>query len=275
MNQRKSSTKVSVITVSYNSVETLEQTIQSVLNQTYHNLEYIIIDGGSTDGTVDIINKYHNKITYWVSEKDSGISDAFNKGLLVASGDIVGILNADDIYDKETVEIVAKEFTNDQKVDFVFGDMYLSDKSGNILHKVIGNSNYKNKIYYTMPAIFHPTVFVRKDVYDKNGYFNREYKTAMDYEFFLRITINNAQGLYIPHVLATMRLGGESSQNIIRGRREVMSASIYYGYNKYLAQGRFCIICLKVYVRKLLEKLGLHKVVKLYRLYIDRRYKST
>ena len=271
---KKSFTKVSVITVSYNSVETLEQTIQSVLNQTYPNIEYIIIDGGSTDGTVDIIKKYHNKIAYWVSEKDSGISDAFNKGLLVASGDIVGILNADDFYAKEAVEIVVKEFTYNQKIDFVFGDMYHSDESGKILHKVIGNSNYKNEIYYTMPAIFHPTVFVRKDVYNINGSFNLKFKTAMDYEFFLRITVNNAQGLYIPHVLATMRLGGESSQNIIRGRREVMTASIYYGYNRYLAQGRFCIICLKVYVRKLLEKFGLHKIVKLYRFYIDRRYRS-
>lgn len=273
MDQKAGYSKVSVITICYNSVKTLEQTIQSIINQTYRNIEYIIIDGGSTDGTLDIIKKYASEITYWVSEKDNGISDAFNKGLAVATGEIIGILNADDIYTERAIELAVRTLEDNPGIGFVFGDMHHADAGGNIIHKITGDPNYKNSIRFTMPAILHPTVFVRRNVYLKHGYFNLNFKTAMDYEFFLRITVLGAMGMHIPQVLAIMRLGGESTKNITRGCKEVMIASTYYGYNKYLACGRFCIMCVKIYARKLLEKLGLHNVVKLYRYYIDGRYK--
>jgi glycosyltransferase involved in cell wall biosynthesis len=264
--------KVSVITVSYNSFRTIEDTIQSIINQTYPAIEYIIIDGGSTDGTIDIIKKYQNRIAYWISERDNGISDAFNKGINKASGEIIGIINSDDIYAPEALTLVVQAFIHHPEIGFIFGDQKFIDKSGKTLFIQKGDPEYQKKIVYEMPLIPHPTVFVRKEVYQQYGGFDQAYKTAMDYEFLLRIIINDVPGLYLPVILALMRLGGESDINYLRSYSEVRKISIRYGYNAYLAWFRYCYKCFKTFIRKGFQTCGLNVVVRWFRVYISRHY---
>jgi glycosyltransferase involved in cell wall biosynthesis len=196
---------VSIITIVYNAKKTLEQTILSVINQSYKNIEYIIIDGGSTDGSIDIIKQYENKITYWVSEKDNGISDAFNKGILQCKGEIVGILNADDWYEKNAVETIIKKYTDDTSV--YCADLNLIDNSDFPFKKM------KSKIWFLDYGmhIMHPSTFVKKSCYDNYGLFDIHLKFAMDYDLLLRLKNNGCKFSYIPNVIVNMRIEGVSS----------------------------------------------------------------
>jgi glycosyltransferase involved in cell wall biosynthesis len=265
--------KVSIITVCYNRVDSIEKTIQSVLNQTYSNIEYIVIDGGSDDGTVDIIKKYQQNIAFWVSEKDAGISDAFNKGLAKVSGEIVGIINSDDCYAAYTVEQVVNVFATNPGFGFVFGDQLFVDQHGNILFTQKGDPGYQRIIKYEMPSIPHPTVFVRSQIYQECGGFDKLYQTAMDYEFLLRIYKHGFKGYYLPQVLAYMRLSGESDINYIRGYRESRKISIRYGYNKPIAWVRYYYKCVKTFTRKRFEKTGMQSLVRLFRTHLGHRYR--
>ncbi|MCL4442314.1 MAG: glycosyltransferase [Firmicutes bacterium] len=265
--------KVSIITISYNSAPVIEQAILSVIGQTYSSIEYIVIDGGSTDGTVDIINKYADKIAFWVSEPDTGISNAWNKGLSRCTGDIVGILNADDTYTPDAVNLAVQELAKNPAAGFVFGDILMYDMQGVPCFRQEGDPGYESTIAFDMPSIPHPTVFMRRAVYQENGGFDEMYRTAMDYEFLLRITVNGVKGTYLPTVLVNMRLGGESDFNYAHGYREVMTASEKYGYNKPMAMTRFYCKCLKTIVRKNLQRIGLDFPVRVYRTYVGRRYK--
>jgi glycosyltransferase len=196
--------KVSIITIVYNSQETLEQTIKSVLNQTYNNIEYIIIDGGSTDGSVDIIKKYEDHIAHWSSEADKGISDAFNKGLRYATGTLIGLINADDWYEIDAVETIVQNYSDAYGV--YCGNMSMIDAEGNV--EKIRKSNY-NRLSLGM-YIMHPTTFVKKEIYDCVGTFSDEYKLAMDYDLMLRIDKAGYRFLCINHKIACMRVGGVS-----------------------------------------------------------------
>lgn len=265
--------KVSIITACYNCKSFIEETITSVLGQTYPNIEYIIIDGGSTDGTVDIIKKYTDKISYWVSEPDNGISDAFNKGITRCTGDIVGILNADDTYTPEAVHTAVQAFIENPGVGFVFGDAMMCDLGGTPCFRWAGNPGYAKTIKYDMPSIPHPTVFVRRSVYLENGGFDPVYRTAMDYEFLLRITRNGVKGHCVSEVLANMRLGGESDRNYLRAYREVFLISVNYGYPKSLAWWWFYYKRVKSFARRNLQRIGLELPVRLFRTYIGNRFK--
>ncbi len=210
---KKSTTEmplVSVITVVLNGEKDLEQTVLSVINQSYENIEYIIIDGGSTDRTLDIIKKYEDRIDHWLSEQDKGISDAFNKGIRASKGDIIGIINAGDRYTEGAVSLAMKTFLENPGFDFVYGDLIYTDEKGNPQFLMRGDKNYRNKINYTMPSIFHPTVFIKRTVYNSCGPFDTSYKIAMDYEFFLRITHLEKKGIYIEKPLSLMAFGGIS-----------------------------------------------------------------
>jgi len=222
--------KLSLVTVSKNSERTIEQTIQSVLSQSYPNIEYIFIDGGSTDGTVDIIKKYEDRVTYWVSEPDSGIYDAMNKGIKKATGDIVGILNTDDFYANEKVlEKVVQCFEKDKEVDACYGDLvYVKKNNPDKIVRYWKTGEYKEKLlkYGWMPP--HPTLFVRRDVYDRCGLFRTDFSIAADYEFILRILKKcKVKIAYIPEVLVHMRSGGESGRSLgqrIKAWRELYTA---------------------------------------------------
>lgn len=208
--------KVSIITVTYNSVNTLNDTIQSVFNQTYSDIEYIVIDGNSSDGTIDVIRDNQNIVSKWVSESDQGIYDAMNKGLKMATGDIIGIINADDFYaDERVVEDMVQLFkaTN---CDVCYADLdYVEENDLDRIQRKWKAGKYKEGSFYNgwMPP--HPTVFIKKNVYEKYGNFNLELGTAADYEIMLRfIHKNNIKVEYLPRTLIKMRTGGASNATI-------------------------------------------------------------
>ncbi|EGO62249.1 glycosyltransferase family 2 protein [Acetonema longum] len=257
--------KVSIITICLNAKETIEHTIKNVIAQTYPHIEYIVIDGGSTDGTVKIISKYSQKIFWWCSEKDQGIADAFNKGIAKASGDLVGIVNADDWYAEGTVATVVEAFKANPDAGFVFGDLVFCDRNRipSVIHH--GNPDYHDAIRYTMPPTPHPTVFVRKEVYIQHGGFDTNYKIAMDYELLRRFSVQGVRGVYIPKPLTYMGLGGYSDRNYHIGYWEVMTISIKYGYPGAWAFLRFVYKTGKSFFRVILQTLGMNQVVAVYR----------
>lgn len=208
--------KISIITVTYNSAQTLEQTIQSVTEQTYGHVEYIIVDGKSTDNTVAIIEKYKSKISKFISEEDDGLYHAINKGIALAGGDIIGILHADDFYiDANVLANMAETFTS-TKADAVYADLYYVDK--NNTNKII--RTWKSGIYKASSFLWgwmppHPTFFVKKDCYTKYGIFNTTLRSAADYEIMLRLLHKHKiKVAYLPKFIVKMRVGGQSNASV-------------------------------------------------------------
>jgi glycosyltransferase len=216
--------KITIITACYNSAETIRDTLESIRSQDYKNIEHIIVDGGSKDQTIDIAKQFPH-VSKVVSEKDDGIYDAMNKGISLATGDIIGILNSDDIYTNNSViEKVMKEF-EDGSTDAVYADLqYVKyDNTQKITRTWHSGKFSKRKFYFGwMPP--HPTFFVRRSVYEKLGNFNCALRSAADYEFMLRVLLkNNYPTKYIPEVLVKMRTGGMSTATIshrLRANRE-------------------------------------------------------
>jgi glycosyltransferase involved in cell wall biosynthesis len=180
------SQKISIVTPSYNQGQFIEQTIKSVLDQNYPNLEYIIIDGGSTDNTIEIIKKYEKYLTYWISEKDNGQTNAINKGIIKSTGDIVAYICSDDYYEKSTFRIIADYFINNTNTEMVYGGCTFVDSKSKIMrYKKVTKYN-KNKLLIKN-IIWQPTVFMRRKVIDKCGLFDENMDLAMDYEYWLRL----------------------------------------------------------------------------------------
>jgi glycosyltransferase involved in cell wall biosynthesis len=205
--------KISIITVVWNNAKTIKDAINSVLSQTYKNIEYIIIDDASTDGTVEIIQSYGSKITKFVSEKDDGLYDAMNKGISLATGDVIGILNSDDFYaDKFVLEKVVKEF-KEKNVDSVYADLVFvkSDNPTKIVRYYDSSYFTPEKFAYGwMPA--HPTFFVKKWVYDKYGMFRTDLKIGADFDLLARFLYTHEISYsYMNEVLVKMRVGGAST----------------------------------------------------------------
>jgi glycosyltransferase involved in cell wall biosynthesis len=216
--------KISIITACYNSAATIEDTLKSIAAQDYKNIEHIIIDGASSDDTLAIVNRFSH-ITKVISEKDKGIYDAMNKGISIATGDVIGILNSDDVYVNDgVISKVMKQFENDT-TDAVYADLqYVKYNDTDRITRTWQSGKYgKRKFYYGwMPP--HPTFFVRKQVYNNIGNFNCSLKSAADYEFMLRALLkNNISVQYIPEVLVKMRTGGMSNATFrhrMRANRE-------------------------------------------------------
>jgi glycosyltransferase involved in cell wall biosynthesis len=216
--------KISIITVSYNSASTIKDTIESVLNQTYKDVEYIIVDGQSTDETLTILKSYGSKISTLVSEKDKGLYDAMNKGIGLATGDVIGILNSDDFYaNREVLSHVAALFDN--HTEGVYADLvYVSAEDPKKIVRTWKSGNYTAGDFLKgwMPP--HPTFFVRRSVYEKYGRFTDQLKSAADYELMLRFIHKHKITLaYLPEVTVHMRAGGKSNasvKNRIRANKE-------------------------------------------------------
>jgi glycosyltransferase len=208
--------RVSIITVVYNGAENIEDSIRSVVGQTHDDIEHVIIDGGSTDGTLDIIKRYEQNIAKFISEPDNGIYDAMNKGLEVASGDVVGILNSDDLYaDRTVIENIVEHFS-ERNVDSCYGDLiYVDRHNTNVPVRHWKSGEFLKQRFRSgwMPP--HPTFFVKRDVYRKYGFLNIGFPLAADYELMLRFLYKHeVSTTYIPRVLVKMRTGGTSTPGL-------------------------------------------------------------
>jgi len=223
--------KFSLITVTYNSSVTLSDTIQSVLSQSYFNIEYIVIDGGSTDSTIEIIKKYESLFggrMFWISEVDSGLYDAMNKGIQMATGDIIGFINSDDIiFDPKAIEKIVRCFYQNGDIDGVYSDLYYvshTDLNKIIRYWVTG----KQRPFQTGWHPAHPTFYIKRKIYEKYGLFDLDYKFAADFELMLRFTeLKKIKLVYFAEPLVKMRIGGTTSKNlnnICRGNLECLQA---------------------------------------------------
>ena len=203
---------VTIITVVYNNSANIARAIESVFAQTYRNIEYIIIDGGSTDDTTDIIRQYKDRLGYWHSAPDRGIGDAFNSGVALAHGEIIGLVNSDDWMSPDQVErgVAALQSTNAQ---LIFGDL-LFYRSGDDrpLFRQYGRSDYRKDLWYCLPTIMHPTSLVRRQVYEEHGLFDTKWKIAIDYDWFYRLADNGVFAQYEPSIVGHMSLGGVSDR---------------------------------------------------------------
>ncbi|MBR1448439.1 MAG: glycosyltransferase [Prevotella sp.] len=228
------STLVTVITISYNSGKTIRRTIESVLSQTYPNIEYIVIDGQSTDDTISIIKQYGNKISSWVSEPDKGIYDAMNKGLRAAHGTIISILNSDDAFHSSTsVQEVVDFYQHTPKECIIHGNIEYHEqgKQPFILRPLPHISTIKKE-----PAVLHPTMFVPKAVYDRSGVFSLDYRIAADYELMLRFFTSGVKYQYMNVCIVDMYSGGASDKKKYHGFIECYHISVKYG------RGRVCAL---------------------------------
>ena len=244
---------ISVITVVLNSEELLEKTILSVIDQSYSDVEYLIIDGGSSDGTVDIIKKYEKHIDYWSSSPDSGISHAFNKGLSQSSGDIIGILNAGDTFFADSFSVVSKAFKVNN-IDYLYGNSVLKDINNNEI-RVLKPKSTDEFPYGGMP-FQHSALFVKRKVYDSVGYFNVNYRIAMDFELYLRIKKLNFKKYYLDKNLTSYHRGGLSDRYYFRGNYEALCASLSYekvSFLRIIVKTAYQIV--KTTIRKILEKI--------------------
>jgi len=227
---------VSIITVVYNAQGTIRASIESVLSQRYAKTEYVIVDGASNDGTMSIVNEYRHRIAKIISEPDKGIYDAMNKGIEIASGDVIGILNADDIYEnRDIISMIVREFES-TKCDVVYGDLRIYRtidpkrpwrkwKSGKMTRSKIARGWHPP----------HPATFVKKEVYRKYGSYDISFKIAADYEFMIRVLYcHELLPAYIPQYLVRMRAGGISSSGIKGTKKRIMEDYVVirlYGLN--------------------------------------------
>jgi glycosyltransferase involved in cell wall biosynthesis len=261
--------RISIITATYNSQETIRDTIESVINQKYNNIEYIIIDGASTDSTLDLIRSYEENFKKalidfrYVSEPDNGIYDAMNKGIRMATGEWIGILNSDDWYNDSAVsELVKIQVKNEFSI--ISANMNKVDKNKKILKVLYNKKNLPKYIRRTMP-INHPATFVNRSVYDKIGNYNCEYRLSADYDLILRAYNTGVHFIFMDTILVNMRNTGATHQlnNIfvtakedyaIRKAHFIKGAQIYYflriGFN-------FLVIIREIYRKITLKRMHL------------------
>jgi len=249
LNKDQKYPKISIVTPSYNQAKFLERTILSVLNQNYPNLEYIIIDGGSTDGSVDIIKKYEKYLAYWISEKDRGQADAINKGFQKSTGEILAWLNSDDTYLPETFYKVAKSFKRNLEADLIFGNMYFINKSDLVIGELrLTKLNIDNFLYEGI-SIPQPATFWKKNIFNKVGKIQVKYQYCMDFDFFVRIA-EIGKLMYIKEYLANFRIhiNSKTSTNldmwsieheeIVKRYLPLNPNKIYLSYKKKLCRAQ-------------------------------------
>jgi glycosyltransferase involved in cell wall biosynthesis len=220
--------KVSIITVCFNIAETIEDTIKSVLSQNHEDIEYIVVDGASTDGTLDVIKKYKKNIAKVISEPDNGIYDAMNKGLSSSTGDIVANLNGDDVYAEKTIVSRMVEFIQQNELDAAYGDLiYVDRKKSNSVRRFWKAGPYKKGAFYRGWVVPHPTFFCRKEIYEKYGYFNDTLQIAADFELMLRLIEKHQIKIgYLSEVIVKMGTGGKANilRGMIQGNKEIIKS---------------------------------------------------
>ncbi len=239
--------KISIITVCRNAQDTIEETIKSVLMQTYNDIDYIIIDGKSTDYTLHLLQKYQSKISTIVSEKDKGIYDAMNKGIEKAKGEIIHFLNSGDtLYNKNIISHIVQVFKNEER-DIVYGDVVLIDPSSPN-KKLLKCHKYADDAYLTSENVCHQGIFTKKQVFTKYGGFNTKYKLAADFDWFLRSLFKyKIDSYYTDKIIANFLLGGVSMSGnprfLMGERKEILSS--------YFSRRRIILNILKMKFRNM------------------------
>ncbi|MAL17444.1 MAG: glycosyl transferase [Balneola sp.] len=261
---------VSIYTVVYNDETGIRKTIESVLNQTYKNIEYIIVDGGSTDSTIDIIKEYEKEISIFISEKDDGIYDAMNKAIEVSNGTLIGLLNSGDSFHSDAVEDIIQLYNeNNSRNDIIYsGAMNKVNDKGEIVYTVRFNQKSLENKFYTMP-INHTSTFVPMKVFDKIGVYNLDLKITADYEFILRALHYGVKIKYTNKVLADMQMGGVSDDRIYKPNRLKEEYLLRY---KYCSSFKTILIIAKQTINSLLKTFIPNKI--LYTIYNSRYRKN-
>lgn len=254
---------ISIITVSMNSAKYLRETMQSVVSQDWPDLDYIIVDGGSVDGTLDIIREFaaRDSRIRWISEKDEGISDAFNKGLTLARGDLIGFLNSDDTYASGALRAVAEAFLRNPETDVFHGDMVRFTGSSPLFTVVAGRVG--DNIWHEMP-LNHPATFVTHRAFAAVGGFDTSLLLAMDYDIVLRLFLAGCRFVHVPRVIARMRYGGASDDRFVAVRREVVAVTVAKGYPPLKAWCWFAFGVGKGYLKKMLRRCGFNHLIRLH-----------
>jgi glycosyltransferase involved in cell wall biosynthesis len=253
----------SIITVTFNSARYLKEAMESVLSQDGVDLEYILVDGGSTDATLELIRcqAAADSRVKWLSGPDEGIADAFNKGLALATGEIIGILNSDDIYCAGTLRAVAETWRTDPKCDVVHGDLIRFTDDRPLFR--LKPADIERCIWHEMP-LNHPATFVKRRAYEQIGTFDKNLRLAMDYDLVLRLYLNRCRFCYLERVLVKMRYGGKSDARFWGARKEVFAISVRHGYPVYRA---FCWLMVKTAMnlgKNFLRRMGLYGLLRLH-----------
>jgi glycosyltransferase involved in cell wall biosynthesis len=269
---RPAAPSVSIVTAVRNAAGSLERTMQSVFAQTYRGIEYIIVDGGSTDGTQDVIRRHADRLGCWISEPDRGISDGFNKGVAAASGEFIGLLNADDWMEPDQIEraVGALERTG---ADFVFGDLVYHDPAGRAVHRVRGDPAYAKVIGSRMPEVNHPTLLARREMYERIGLFDLRYRAAMDYDWLLRAHLAGYRGVYDPAIVAHMTLAGVSDRSYRSALAEVRTIAIRHSQPAAKAWMLFGYRVVKGAAQRALRRLAPEPLYVLLRRLVNRSYR--
>jgi glycosyltransferase involved in cell wall biosynthesis len=234
---------ISIVTVVFNGEAYLERTIKSVIEQSYDSVEYIVVDGGSSDGTIDIIKKYENQIDYWISESDKGIYDAMNKGIILSQGEIVGLINADDYYQDDVFSAIVSASLS-LPADIIYGDMHTLDGDKKTLSKAHGigrkNKFFTKSIHWIVVDMLfpHPSAFIKMNTYKKIGLYDTAYRIVGDYDFMLRAYVEKLKFHYIPRSLSVFFLGGIS----VMSSRDILKKELEKArYNNFLFLKAFSI----------------------------------
>lgn len=234
----------SIITVCKNSEKTISRTIESVLNQTYKDFEYIIIDGVSNDNTLNIIRSYKDSRIKVISEKDSGIYDAMNKGIKLSNGKIIGILNSDDYYEKDALYIIKENYNFDYQYQIIYGMLRIFYKNGTEKNTLINNINSIKE-----QSLLHPSTFISKRIYDEIKMYDLNYRSASDYDFFLSISKNkDIEFIKVERVVANFVEGGISSSFI--GDYETYKIRKTYGI---ISRSKMNFLIVKSYIKHMLN----------------------
>ena len=254
--------KISIVTVSFNQAEFLERMILSVINQGYENVEHIVIDGGSTDGSVDILKKYDSYISFWCSESDRGQTHGINKGLALATGDLVAFQNSDDVYLDGTFYSVAKSFRANDDVDLVYGNFLHINQDDDVLDESLLGTAWLWVQLFLGPQVHNQSAFWNINLFKEIGYLDESYDFCMDYEFFSRIMNTNPKIIFLSQYLGAFRHHGNSKTSNLQdvSKRELAAVS-----NLYISKNRF----LSLMPKKIMCKIA--KIVKASKHILDGR----
>ncbi len=225
--------QVSVITVTYNAKDFLPETFRSVWAQTWSDIEYIVVDGASTDGTKEMIEAHQDKIAQWVSEPDRGLYDAMNKGIRMAHGELIGIVNASDYFEPDTVETVVRAWQSHPEAGLFHGNVNMLNEDGSLFKLKKPRTNDLSQGM----CIYHPTCFVARRVYEQLGAFDLRYRYSADYDFVLRCQVNGIPFHYMDKVLSNFRRGGVSTTAKQKGMEEARDILVKNGFSREYADG--------------------------------------